>query len=312
MDQFTNQSSNPPVPELPPQEPRPALPNTPPAQPNFPPPPPNLPFAAAPANEPLFQPTAPVGQIETLEQAPPHKSGGIIKVVIAIVAILGLGALGYFVAYPMFTSEDAAPTPAPSTAASPLPSSPIRSHQSFFVVPATQETPLTIEPVSAEGIADALRQIGERGMPPDSLEEIVMRDPRGSQIPFPAFLGAFGVLDPADLAAWFENDFTAFLYYDAKGIWPGYLAKVKPDANRTDLMAALSGLENVPLRQFFLEDPGAFGPFKDGNVFRRPNRYAPGTLPGAAFEYALVDNYVIISTSYPGLQAALQQIGIGN
>lgn len=312
LDQPVNQ----PVPELPGQEPRPALPSAPPPPQNAPSPPPNLPFAEGPANEPVFQPTAPPTPTETLEQAPPHRDRGLLRLFIIIVVVIGLASLSYFVVYPLLTESDSLPSPAPAPpptgGASPLPSSPIRSHQSFFVVPAAQETPLTIEPVSADGIAEALRQIGERGMPADSLEEIIMRDSRGSHIAFPAFMAAFGVFDPDDLAAWFEDDFTAFLYYDDKGIWPGYLAKVKPDANRTDLMIALSGLETVPLRQFFLEDPGSLGPFRDGTVFGRPNRYAAGTLPGAAFEYILVDNYVAVSASYPGLQAALRQMGVGN
>ena len=246
-------------PELPGAEPRPALPgineqSTPsPAPPPFsrpaPPPPPNIPFAGPQANEPVFEPAvrpgAPGEMHETLEQASPHKRGGGLKFVIAAVIIIGLGAAGYFVGYPLFTAPDSSPTPAPEESASPLSTPPLRSHQSFFAVPASQETPLSIDPLSADGIAEALRQIGERGMPPGSLEEIIMRDSRGSQIAFPDLLGVFSVLDPDNLAAWFEDDFTAFLYYDEKGIWPGYLAKVKPTANRTELMTGLSGLENV-------------------------------------------------------------------
>lgn len=260
-----------------------------------------------PENEPIFRP-------ETISQmtggGQTHKNKKPVWIVLGVVIVIGLGALGYFVVYPLLFPGTGTPTPAPSPVATPTPLPPERRHQSFFIVPATAQTPLKLEPRTYENLIDAIGRVAEQPLPNGSLQELMLTTPLGAPLPFSAFLPLFGVFSESQLDAWFEDDFTAFLFYDDKGAWPGAIARLKPVAAPDEVRGALAELETVPLKKFFLRDPGAFGNFKTGSITGKPARYAPGTAPGAAFEYLFQNDYLLISTSYQGAKEAAARIGL--
>ena len=41
----------------------------------------------------------------------------------------------------------------------------------------------------------------------------------------------------------FEDDFTAALYYDANGVWPAYILKLKLEANIVEAQTIMKSLE---------------------------------------------------------------------
>lgn len=263
------------------------------------------PLAPEASNEPVFRPnmTAP----ETSATLSPKKGNRGIWIVIGLVVVVGLGALGYFVVYPLLFPAASPVTPTPS----PLPSpSPAFLHRSLFSIPASAQTMLKLEPTDRTTILQALGAVAEQGILTGSSQELIIVHTDGSQIRLSSYLPAFGVFSADQLALWFEDDFTAFLFYDDLGVWPGYVFKVKPGMSSEEIKSSLAQLETIPLEPFFLENPGTFGVFRDGNVNGHPNRYAAGEMPGAALEYLIVNDFVILTTSYPAAQEAVHLLGL--
>ncbi|MEK7192062.1 MAG: hypothetical protein AAB646_00910 [Patescibacteria group bacterium] len=287
------------------------------AQPELPPMPPlNLPTEGAPVSgqdltvrtmqgdmekEPVFSPTA-----ESLAEVPPKKN--VFKTILlslAIAIIIGsVGALVYFVVFPLVFPPPA-PTVPTSTAppSAPAPEPEKNAHQSYFINDPDEVVVAEINAVLEDEAADKL--------PDQQVKEVVLSDENG-QARFSDYLTAlepaFSTLDPANL---FEDDFTAFLYYDQNGAWPGYVAKLKPSADSASVKQSLQSIENLlDLSRFYVENPGAFGAFKDGKAGGHVTRYAVASAPGAAFNYVLTDEFLLLSASYNGLKEALSLLGL--
>ena len=117
----------------------------------------------------------------------------------------------------------------------------------------------------------------------------------------------------------FEKDFTSFLYYNTSkigyGTWPGYIVKLKNpesiDYDYASMKKILEEIEGASIKNVFLTppvaDPSAFktGPIGDDNTSRYAS-FGSGTI--ASFNYGLIGDYLVISTTYKGLLQATELI----
>ncbi len=224
----------------------------------------------------------------------------MVMVFFGIVFVVGVGSLGYFVVYPTFF-----PAQAPSDNL-PLVTTPLVTlapHTSYLTTPASAVVEVKLADVTYPTIASALQNESFNQLADGQYKEVRVFNNAG-QVPFGSFLGG---LSPAAkalaLGSWFENDFTALLYYDAAGVWPLYIAKLKPGAAPEMVKAGFRGAENtLDLANFYINSPGSFTSFKDGKVDIYPTRYNSASGPGAAFNYGMLGNYLVISTNYSALK----------
>jgi hypothetical protein len=144
-----------------------------------------------------------------------------------------------------------------------------------------------------------------------TLQEVIFKDGSGNQVPFPNFMNAFAPTLTVDaIKGWFEDDFTAFIFYDADGAWPGFVGRIKTGVNMSDAETAFAGIEGIDAARFYITTPAPFDPWKDGAVNNHPTRYTRGALAGAALNYGFANNYFVLSTSYNGIKSAFSLLGI--
>ncbi len=308
-------AKNPPVPPV-----------VPPLRSSVPPPPaggPPMPSRPVPPIPPAGVPPKPEVKIATggadffspetfqASPVPPGVKAGsnIIKnIAIALVVIIfvgGIGALSYFVIFPLlFPSGGSAPAPV-SQAPTPL------VHQTFLVQPPAASVQLNLNDHKYLTIMTALQGESFNQLVGGQSKEVQLSE-GGQQLAFPVFLSS---VSPASSAlsnsGYFENDFTTLFYYDANGVWPVYVAKLKTGTNPADAVNAVKSIEGVlDVANFYLAPPGTFAVFKDGKVGNYATRYAVGSQAGASFNYGVLGNYFVISTSYNGLKAAAPLLGL--
>ncbi len=250
---------------------------------------------------------------ETFEASPipngTKVSGNLIKnIIIAVLAIVfvgGIGAFSYFVVFPMLF-----PPKAPSTGIAPVVATPI-THKSYLISPAAAVANISLADHKYLTIATALQNESYNQLAERQIKEVVISE-KGDQVSFATFLAAISPVTSAlGDGGYFEKDFTALLYYDANGVWPIYVAKLKTGTNQADLTANLKSLEGVlDTANFYLASPGTFAAFKDGKVEGKNTRYAVGVQSGAAFNYGILGDYLLIATNYSGLQRVVPMIGL--
>lgn len=282
--------------------------------------------------EPVFKPET-INQMGAPVQAVPTtgKSKKFITILGMLVGAAAVGVLAYFVVYPkLFPALVPQPEPQ-SPAAENTPSAtetqtpeadsqaktPLLKHESLFAVPAAAKSDVTIYNFSLSGIGTALREesANKNGLN-RQIKEVAFGTVAGP-IAFSDFLSLFVKTDAASAAApafvdlsKFEDDFTAFLYYDEGGVWPGYVARLRAEENPASVMTRLIEVESsLDLPTFYLNPAGTFKSFKDGAYNGLKTRYAVGGAPGASFNYTFSGNNLVLSTSFEGLKAALALLG---
>lgn len=269
---------------------------------------PNLPAAGSPTPQPDFFAPETLGPSPIPEGVTGQKKK--LKTVFLILASLvlagGLGAFSYFVIFPLVF-----PPKVPQTVQKPPVQAQLSAHKSFLTKPPAAEAEIKLSDNSYQTIALALQTESYNQLAEKQFKEVKIFDKNG-QVSFAAFLAAVA---PATSALggtdWFENDFTAVFYYDASGVWPLYIAKIKTGVDPEAVKSGLRTLENIiELGNFYLTPPGTFKPFKDGKAGNYPTRYAVGTKAGAAFNYSITGNYLLISTNYNGLKSVLPLLGL--
>jgi hypothetical protein len=235
----------------------------------------------------------------------------ILKFAGALILVVALGLVGYFVIYPIIF-----PAPQPAEISPPrgrpaVQAPPVKApHQSFFAVPAPVSKDIILTQVALLDIIAALQTEAGVGEPPGTLKELAIAD-SGGQISFNEFLNALAPqIAVNEIAPLLEDDFTGFLYYDARGIWPGYVARLKPGASPVDAEALLARLEEGDVRLFYVADPGVHSGFQNGPYKNYPVRFAKFSVPGASFNYGLAGDYAVISSSFDGLKSAFNYLGL--
>lgn len=258
--------------------------------------------------EAVFRPETQPGVSAMSEEEPVRKSKVWIWVAF-VLAVVVLGALGYFVIYPIFSPNNAPVTELPPPPAEIIPVIP---HQSSFLIPAGSKAEIRLSNLLVSSIASALSGVTiNNPQNAGAVQEVVVLDDAGSQVSFSAYFAAFVPgLTTSQLANWFEDDFTAFLYYDRKGVWPGYAARIKNGTDIEVLKSYINAIEASDLTKFYITSPGTFGAFVNGQMNGKPTRYAVGSTPGSALNYGLIGNYLVVSTSYDGLKNAAILLGI--
>ena len=239
-----------------------------------------------------------------------EQKGGSLKtiafVLVGLILVGAVGALGYFVIYPIAFPPEA-PINQPPINTAPT----VVAHTSFLVVPPAAESSVLLADTNYLTIANALQNEAFSQLADGQYKEVRISDSKG-QVAFPRFLSglapAFSALGVRD---WLKDDFTALLYYDASGAWPIYVAALKDGITPESVRASIQQVEGVwDLANFYLTSPGTFGGFKDGKLNSYSTRYNVGSQPGASFNYGVMGNYLIISTSFNGLKGALPLLGL--
>ena len=284
---------------------------------------PNLPTFDG--EEPAFTPetTTPGSQDSTVDQMlAAQKSNTLIWLVGGIIGFVVLAAVGYFVVYPLFNKASSpAPTPVveqpviaqPATPTSPAPVQPAAAkHLSQFINPpiATVNAQLPAALPGSTQLMEAMRgalvQQGQAAL--SGLTEVIVTTPTG---PLSAQEFLYATAPSIDgYADSLETDFTAFIYKDTAGIWPGYVMQFKAGSAQSVIVTTAAILEKLALKNFFVVDPGVLAPFKGGTVNGIWDRYAVGKTAGASFGYLVKNNKLLISTSFAGMKEALRLMGL--
>lgn len=291
------------------------------AQPVTPPPPmasAPIPAQAAPVQFPTQVAPAPAPMPDVRET----KSGRLLLWLLMLILIVGIGWGTYKYGLPayraMMPSEPApeAAQPAatePSSAGLDAPAiapaapaiTPLGGEQASLT---KIETDGTATSIAAALAAEAAKTKSASG----TLTEVSILN-NGAPMSFATVMGALlpeaktNGLDGI-LTAAFDPVFSAYLFYDDRGAWPGYIAKINP-ASQIDaatLASRLQALETSSYKNLFLADPGAPAAFRTGQARDKYiDRFVPLTQDGALFSYGIFGDYVIINTSNNGLVKAL-------
>lgn len=228
--------------------------------------------------------------------------GGTMKKVIILIMIIVAAALVgagfYFYVYPLLLQSPApAVSPTPIVISqSPAASTPTPSPQTHTSLINTDknEVASAISATAPETVAASAVLI----------KEIILKS-NGNIIPLSSYLPTIiPELGAQDLQSNFDEDFTAFIYYDSNGAWPGYVLKRKQGAIPVVAQNLFSKIENSKsLNNLFLSDPGVnHGVFKNGTYKTIATHYLVFSKKGAAINYAWLDDRVIITTTYPAMQ----------
>lgn len=285
----------------------------------------------APSEEPVFSPqTAGQPQLERKSLPPWLKISALIAG--ALVLIAGFGALGYYIVYPLIfppqvqlpTAETPPPPPLPTEQPAPKQLAPEQpapkqptalTHASFFSVPANQTETLTIAAITAEAIKEALTTSAAQALATSSIKEITFKTADGL-VTAPEFLSAaLPVFTAQEIETNFEDDFTAYLYYDQNGVWPGFIFRLKDTAILFEAQALVEKIETAAvtaLKNIYVADPGKASAetFRNGQLKGKATKYLPFELPGASLNYGIIGNYFMLSTSYAGIQEAANRLGL--
>ncbi|MDO8602154.1 MAG: hypothetical protein Q7R62_03490 [bacterium] len=258
--------------------------------------------------EPSFIPEA-TGTMMIEEGTEPRKSHRGLWTIITIVVIIALVAIGYFVIYPLMSPPVVEPV-AEATQPTPTPEPVLAPHSSAFSnsVVLIPQVILKLDTVSRENILQGLTD--QSVLVSDGLTEVVLQDATGGQLSFSTFFAALlpNFLDGQSVSTYIENDFTAYIYKDKFGVWPGYITTLRPEGAAT-LGQWLASFEKADLSALFVTAPGTLDAFKDGTVKGVADRFATGATAGASISYAVTANNLHISTSFDGLKTALGALG---
>ncbi|MDD4761517.1 MAG: hypothetical protein PHZ25_00625 [Candidatus Pacebacteria bacterium] len=243
----------------------------------------------------------------------------IILIVVAVVAVGLLGYVGYAYIYPMFFPASA-PVVEETIPSSVLPETepvtqeevvaPAFIHSSYLNTSSLGSLPFSLTTFKTD-LATLLKPVGLISASSTVSEFSIQKN--NSQMKFSEFFNSlFPGLSQETLENYFEEDFTAFAYYDADfEVWPGFIAKLKTDSNLFDAESAMKLIEiSSDFSNVFVENQGErISPdFLDGQINSVPTRYITFTNKKAAIDYMWMGNYFIISSSYPGLKAVVPLI----
>ncbi len=267
---------------------------------------------AAPAEE--AKPKAPI-----LDE----KKKSILYIILVVVGAAGALFLVGFIGYPYLSGlfgggkapqAPAAPhqsLPAP-VVNNPAPPAVIPSvtHQTYFIT-SLPVVKLQLN-LASGGVAQSLQLAAKGVLSTTTLFEVQWQKPDGSSFAWSDFLPAFASgLDTNFFMSNFSPDFTAFVYKDKAGLWPGYVMKLTSSRSTLLLANDLLKLESLPssLTGFFASPPGSpVANFKDGQVVGEPVRYIAFEKTPAEFVYGWFHGYLVFGTSEAAITAAVKNL----
>ncbi len=258
----------------------------------------------------------------------------IVGILVAVVVIV----LGYFFVYPLLSpsvqtppAQQVVPNPEAQVPAAgePLPPNPSETtttsavvppeapatgpatvvmHSSLFKTSADASSEVTLASLALPEVKKAI-QSGSVEVP--IFKEIVFKNDTGKVYAASSILSVFiPSVFTENVSSLFEKDFSFFTYVDKTDVWPGVVLKLAVGADITAAKAEIAKLEiNNEIGSLFFSQPGTASVWKDGKVGSFAGRYIPFSTKGFAFNYAWVNDYLILSTSYVGEQAAVKNLG---
>lgn len=267
--------------------------------------------------------------------------GGGKKVFVALLSFLvaiALGAVGYFFVYPLLSENAPAPeaevSPSPSLPApEPPPAEPqappqetpppvtetpsedpfsgisgIPAHRSLFRTAADTTTEVILTAPTLEALKRALPS-GAVAAP--VFTEVVMKMPSGNVFPFSAVAKLLAPTFFTDTRlASFDDDATYFTYAAPNGTWFGIAVSLKPGVPIGPIQDTMAEFQRDPdLANFFLENPGERGVWKDGLVRGKPTSQVSFATPGATFSYTWFERTLLISTNLTAAEQAASRLG---
>ena len=245
--------------------------------------------------------------------APKKKIGTYI--LFGVFGVAALFAVGYFLPL-LIASRKGVPTAPPNPASvpattTPAAPAPVEAHVSFFNTPADASLSVTLggagQPIE-EWVA-ALKTANA------NFTEVTLTSKQGGAYGWMDFLSALGV--PTTNSQFFTDnfqpDFTAFVYKDSAGFWPGYVLKLKPGGSPLLLAPQAQKLETDLglVYSFFVQSPGPVGPsFTDAQISaNQPVREISFAQKPAVFIYGWVrGQYLIIGTSEDAVRTAVSHL----
>lgn len=246
------------------------------------------------------------------------KSGRLLLWLFILVLILGIGWSAYKYGLPAYRAMMPSAAPAPETAAQPAAPSPTPTPEP--VTPTA--TPLggmqtSLPTIQTDGTATSITaalatEAKKTKSASGTIEEVALLN-GGAPMSFATVMGALlpeaktNGLDGIFTAAFYPT-FSAYLFYDDRDAWPGYIVKINP-ASQIDaatLASRLQAIETSAYKNLFLADPGAPATFRTGQARGKYiDRFVSLATDGALFSYGIFGDYVIINTSNNGLVKAL-------
>lgn len=265
----------------------------------------------------------------TPEMSAKKNSKGIFTAIIVFIAVVGLAALGYFVIYPIFFANQAAPVventspvaeqptlpapepaPIPEATPTPEPVAPAPAHVSILTTPASGQMEATA--VTTRATLAGLN-LGNSASP--SLTEMIYRNSAGELVKTADILKTmtgFNISENSALSSAFnELSGTGFVYADANGRWLGFAAQLNSSADLASVSATFSqAFESVSdYSSLFAGAPGAAKTWKASQVAGTTNhRFLTFANSGFAIDYGWVGNKLVISTSFDGFKEIIKRL----
>ncbi len=249
------------------------------------------------------------------------KSGRLLLWLVMLVVIVGVGWLSYKYGLPAYRAM-MPNEPLQEAEAQPAAPEPSAAGLAAVPVPPPAVTPFgatrdALPKIETDGttasIAGALAAEAKKAkMASGTVQEVAVMN-AGAPMSFDTYMGA--LLPEAAtnglagvLTAGFDPVFSAYLFYDDRGAWPGYVAKINPAAqiDAATLASRMQAIETSSYKNFFLADPGTAAAFRTGQARDKYiDRFAAFGADGALFSYGIFGDYLIINTSNNGLVKAL-------
>ena len=281
---------------------------------------------------------APQGEMYSFAKGNPRELSNVLSprllIIIGVFAIVLLvGYLLYSFFYPFFAGRDnpeggAPPISSavpPRTELPPLvpdlePTATTITHVSFFRLAPGESVELTARTGPATS-AENLQTFSQRfsalaGRMRESFGEVLVRGENGQLAAGDFFSRIDAALLPPDfLAENFNQDFTAFMYKDAKGAWPGYVLQLKKSATPVlvipKINPAIESAAPEKIANLYLAPPAvpSSPAFKDVSIDEKPFRIL-SFGKGIEFIYGWFNNsLLVLSTSRAGLEKAFFYLG---
>jgi hypothetical protein len=273
-------------------------------------------------NEPVFKPEQAAMPKPAIETKASKRTERRLVLGLVAVAVFGLAALIYFFILPRIMPKTPAPAaqtppvaPVPTEPQPPAPAPVKIPHLSYFSLAADAIESPVLKEVNLANIQTVLNEVSVEKLETGKIKELAFFDSNNSVVPFETLLKAlFTDLSSGPEATIFESDSTWFLYFDQKGIWPGFIAKAKKGVDKASIDLFNSKLEaSGSLSNIFLKPAGAIKKFDKGSVRNTPVRFVRFANEGFVFEYVWLekgeDKYLAASASFPGMGEAMRRLG---
>lgn len=253
----------------------------------------------------------------------PKKKTGTY-VILGIIGVAVLFAVGYFLPLLIASQKGVVVTPPASPpAGGPSSTNPSSSggpgaggtnyvtHVSFFKTLA--DATILVALVSNTSVPPKDQWLNALRFANATLTEVTLNNTANATPGWLEFLSTLGIQTANQdfFAANFENDFTAFVYKDQVGFWPGFVLKLKAGSSPLFLRADVTKLEtdNGLIYSFFPQPPGSPLGFDDAQLGGQPVREAVFSNKPAAFIYGWFANqYLVIGTSEDAVTTAISHL----